>query len=531
MRMGYENFSMRGKMQTLSDGSVVSDPRVEVRRRNRGTVLSAMLVLLTILTASTWLGCVGERPPPAPADPSECSNGTAVPNPSENPGLVEDCETLLLVRDTLAVDRWLYWNGQKSIQDWEGVTVDAEKRPLRVTGLDLAYKHLAGEIPAELGQLTNLVELNLDYNELTGKIPVELFSLTDLVELRLSLNRLTGEIPVELSKLTKLEAVSFGKNQLNGEIPSELGNLSKLRALRLEENQLTGEIPLSLGRLANLMYLHLNGNQLTGGIPSELGSLPSLIELLLSENKLTGAIPAELGGLYVLQWLNLRDNLLAGEIPAELGNLRSLEMVVISANQLTGDIPAELGNLSNLRLLNLANNRVGGCIPARLRSVKYTDLAATGLPYCDLTAQCSNGIAVANPQENAGLVADCAVLLELRDKLAGDATLNWSERIAIREWNGVGIDGATEPPRVTALKLVDRGLTGEIPAEIGGFANLQILDLSWNSLAGEVPDNLNNLSNLRTLRLAGNQLSGCLPQTWRNVEDSDLAETGLAFCE
>ena len=60
---------------------------------------------------------------------------------------------------------------------------------------------------------------------------------------------------------------------------------------------------------------------------------------------------------------------------------------------------------------------------------------------------------------------------------------------------------------------------------------MQILDLSWNSLAGEVPDNLNNLSNLRTLRLAGNQLSGCLPQTWRNVEDSDLAETGLAFCE
>ena len=123
------------------------------------------------------------------------------------------------------------------------------------------------------------------------------------------------------------------------------------------------------------------------------------------------------------------------------------------------------------------------------------------------------------------------MLLEIREELAGDATLNWSERTSIREWKGVEMDGATEPPRVTELKLVDRGLTGEIPVGIGGLANLQVLDLSWNSLVGEVPANLSNLSNLRTLRLAGNQLSGCLPQTWRNVEDTDLAETGLPFCE
>ena len=98
---------------------------------------------------------------------------------------------------------------------------------------------------------------------------------------------------------------------------------------------------------------------------------------------------------------------------------------------------------------------------------------------------CSNGIAVENPRENAGLVVDCAVLLEIREELAGDATLNWSERTSIREWKGVEMDGATEPPRVTELKLVDRGLTGEIPVGIGGLANLQVLDLSWNSLVGD----------------------------------------------
>ena len=198
MNLGCEKPSMQGQRQTVSDVAVVPDLRVEVRRRNQGSVISAMLLLLTIVTATTWLGCNGEpsppRPPPPAADTSECNNGIAVPDPLENRGLVEDCKTLLMVRDRLAGNGRLYWGGQTSIESWEGVTVDAEKRPLQVTGLDLAYNSLDGKIPAELGQLANLVELNLSYNELTGIIPVELSSLTDLVELRLSGNRLTGEI-------------------------------------------------------------------------------------------------------------------------------------------------------------------------------------------------------------------------------------------------------------------------------------------------------------------------------------------------
>ena len=138
---------MQGKRQTLSEAAEVTDPRVEVRRRNQRTVMSAMLVLLTIVTASTWLGCNGgeshtreywgtPRPPPTPppADPSQCSNGTAVPDPLENPGLVEDCETLLMVRDRLAGDGWLYWGGETSILRWEGVYVEAKEGPLRVDG-------------------------------------------------------------------------------------------------------------------------------------------------------------------------------------------------------------------------------------------------------------------------------------------------------------------------------------------------------------------------------------------------------------
>ena len=64
---------------------------------------------------------------------------------------------------------------------------------------------------------------------------------------------MTGEIPPELGGLSNLtELWLFTVNQLTGEIPPELGRLSNLTRLILHGNQLTGEIPPELGRLSNL---------------------------------------------------------------------------------------------------------------------------------------------------------------------------------------------------------------------------------------------------------------------------------------
>ena len=47
------------------------------------------------------------------------------------------------------------------------------------TELDLGYNQLSGEIPSEIGNLTNLVYLYLYDNQLTGEIPPE---VCDLIE-------------------------------------------------------------------------------------------------------------------------------------------------------------------------------------------------------------------------------------------------------------------------------------------------------------------------------------------------------------
>ena len=263
---------------------------------------------------------------------------------------------------------------------WHGLDTDPWGH---VRKLDLEDNSLEGEIPPELGSLSELQQLHLAYNSLRGEIPPELGNLSSLTWLDLSRNRLHGEIPSELGNLSNLYSLGMLENQLSGEIPSEIGSLSNLWWLDLDRNSLVGEIPSELGNLTNLVYMSLNRNQLSGEIPPELGNLSNLGSLLLSRNQLTGEIPPELGNLSNLSSLRLSRNQLTGEIPPELGNLSDLSELDLSGNQLTGEIPSELENLANLITLRLAGNQLTGCIPMGLRFIANSDLYMLSLPFCD----------------------------------------------------------------------------------------------------------------------------------------------------
>ena len=216
---------------------------------------------------------------------------------------LEDREVLVQLYNALDGENWnnnANWLTELPIRQWHGVINDASGR---VTRLLLESNGLAGEIPKELGSLSNLKRLELGNNDLTGEIPRELGNLSDLETLLLlgSTSRLTGGlsggIPKELGTLSKLEALNLKFNQLAGEIPTELGNLTSLETLLLDYNRLSGEIPAELGSLSNLTRLMLGHNQLSSDIPKELGNLSNLKWLSLEGNELSGCIPAALGGI------------------------------------------------------------------------------------------------------------------------------------------------------------------------------------------------------------------------------------------
>ncbi len=118
---------------------------------------------------------------------------------------------------------------------------------------------------------------------------------------------------------------------------------------------------------------------------------------------------------------------------------------------------------------------------------------------------------------NAGMASDSEALLAIRDRLAGDGSLNWSADVPITSWDGVTVGG--NPTRVTRLILRDSQLRGSLPRELGNLAELSHLDLRNNRLNGEIPAELGRLSKLVILDLHGNDLEGPIPPELGELSD------------
>ena len=118
------------------------------------------------------------------------------------------------------------------------------------------------------------------------------------------------------------------------------------------------------------------------------------------------------------------------------------------------------------------------------------------------------------PAPTADDRAALAALYEATDGANWDSNANWLSDRPIGEWYGVIADLSG---RVTELSLNFNQLSGEIPAELGNLANLELLELEGNRLTGEIPAELGNLANLRYLDLWQNQLSGEIPAELGNL--------------
>ncbi|XP_057430304.1 leucine-rich repeat receptor-like serine/threonine-protein kinase BAM3 [Lotus japonicus] len=457
-----------------------------------------------------------------------------------------------------SLSSWKISNYLSLCTTWHGIQCDHDNNISVVSSLDISNLNISGSVSG-IHRLPNLRFLNMSNNMFSGNLSWEISHLKELEVLDAYNNEFNGSLPESVIQLPWLKHLNFGGNYFSGKIPPSYGKMRGLNFLSLAGNDLSGFIPSEIGNLTNLTHLLLGYyNQFEGGIPPQFGELINLVHLDLANCGLNGSIPAELGKLYKLDTLFLQTNQLTGSIPPQLGNLTSLKNLDLSVNKLTGDIPYEFSGLQELTLLNLFINNFHGEIPhfiaelPKLEVLKLWQNNFTGvippklghngrLTELDLSTNKLTGLV---PKSLcSGKRLQILILLRnflfgsLPDELGQCYTLQrvrlgqnyltgslphgflYLPELSLLELQNNYLSGkipqetskAIAPSRLGQLILSNNNLSGSLPASIGNFPNLQILQLSGNRFSGEIPPDIGRLKNIIKLDVSMNNFSGTIP--------------------
>ncbi len=167
-------------------------------------------------------------------------------------GLLErERNALIAIYNALDGDNWIqnaHWCSDKPVRSWANVGINSQGSVIRIT---LNNNNLRGELPPEIGDLTELERLSLKSNAAGNSRG----------------NYISGQLPKEIFDLKKLSYLDLQGNQFSGIIPSEIGNLTNLTSLDLSRNAFTGSIPECIMQLPKLKELYLCYNKLSGTLP------------------------------------------------------------------------------------------------------------------------------------------------------------------------------------------------------------------------------------------------------------------------
>ncbi|KAK4274221.1 hypothetical protein QN277_017481 [Acacia crassicarpa] len=353
----------------------------------------------------------------------------------------------------------------------------------QLVNLEFSDNFISGEIPAEIGNLGKLWQLEFYNNSITGKFPVGFRNLTSLAKLDGSINQLEGDLS-ELKFLTNLVSLQLFENKLTGEIPPEFNEFKKLVNLSLYTNQLSGPIPQKLGSWAEFDFIDVSENMLMGPIPPYMCSKGKMHKLLVLQNKLSGEIPATYANCTTLIRFRVNDNLLSGTIPSGIWGLPNAEIIDVELNQLEGSITSDIKNAKALAALRAKRNRLSGEIPREISEA--TSLVTIDLSENQISGEIPMGI---------GELKSLSSLYLQRNRLSGSIP-----------------DSLGLCTLLSDIELAENSFSGNIPSSLGNLPALNALNLSQNELSGEIPASF-TLLRLSLFDLSNNQLTGPIPQS------------------
>ncbi len=112
-----------------------------------------------------------------------------------------DRAALMDLYNALGGDNWAVntnWGSDKPLTEWHGV--EGPRDTGKIERIDLYMNNMAGEIPASLANLTDLVDINLANNNISGPLPATLGTLPKLKYLAVFGNRMSGKIPASVTQ-------------------------------------------------------------------------------------------------------------------------------------------------------------------------------------------------------------------------------------------------------------------------------------------------------------------------------------------
>ena len=268
------------------------------------------------------------------------------------------------------------WDFNKDIDLWgeqPGVGLDEKGR---VIGLTIGAFGPEGDIPASLGELTELRTLSLgNHSEQVGDNIIEKTIGTELTEVQK--NSVRNDF---YNKFVKKDMASYFSEPIQAAlkwqkegIPSRFSQADvKSEASRpslkdVPVNRLTNgihRIPASIGNLVNLQYLYIANGKFEGFEPgTNLSKLENLTDLEIYNCPSMKKLPEELQQLPNLQSFNLASNPNLGDFHEDLGKFvasesisKTLQIFYLTYNKLT--VLPDMSMVKKLGKLDCAYNKI-----------------------------------------------------------------------------------------------------------------------------------------------------------------------------
>jgi len=250
-------------------------------------------------------------------------------------------------------------------------------------------------------------------------------------------------------------------------------------------------------------------------VSASLGSLQHLTHLILDDNLLSGTIPSSLTNLTNLVYLNVSANpLLEGDLLGWFASFPSLEVFSASKSSNLSSytspvdnkaymVSPDIGLCQNLRVLEMEHTDTSGdAMPesvgslSRLEVLKITDVL--GFPNITQLTSLKHLRLTFAPLTFASSTISPPYLPADIGGMAGLEVLDLS-----------AYHGSPIPAQVEEL----------LPESIGDLRNLIELDVSFLHLSGPLPSSMSNLTQLRNLIIPSNSFTGTLqPDMWPLLE-------------